>query len=381
MTTRSSTALLVTLMATLLAVAAGPVAADWLVTRDGAQLETRGPWKIEGKLVVFRLANGSLSSIHLAEVDLEASDRLTTSRSRPVQKPQKRTRTEPEKSRFIITDDDVKHVYPESARAEGDDGKPTISAPAAAREESEGEGVAVSQWDTAYDEAIDGVVLSGTLENRDSRGHQELALAISLVSEGGVPAGSAHAALAKNALKGGESTTFRASFPGVPDFEKAEFGISGASLPTEQAAAEATSDREAPARVAATVERETPVAADSVASEPDLRQVEAFVRAWAAAWAGQRVNDYLGFYAPDFVPAGGMSRGDWVSQRRQRLTRPKWIKVEVGKMTQESIAEARVSVSFPQTYEADTYSDEVVKTLVLVWLEDSWRIASEKSSS
>ena len=37
--------------------------------------------------------------------------------------------------------------------------------------------------------------------------------------------------------------------------------------------------------------------------------------------------------------------------------------------------------SFPQTYEADTYSDEVTKTLVLVWLEESWRIASEKSSS
>jgi hypothetical protein len=256
--------------------------------------------------VVFRLANGTLSSMHLSELDLEASERLTTSRSRPVQKPQKRTRTEPEKSKFIITDDDVKHVNPASARAEGDEGEPKISAPAAAREESEGEGVAVSQWDTVYDEAIDGVVPSGTLENRDSRGHQELALAISLVSEGGVPAGRAHAALAKNALKGGESTTFRASFPGVPDFEKAEFGISGASLPTEQAPSQAT----------ATVASGAPVAADSVASEPDLRQVEAFVRAWAAAWAGQRVSDYLGFYAPDFVPAAGMSRGDWVTQRR-----------------------------------------------------------------
>lgn len=123
------------------------------------------------------------------------------------------------------------------------------------------------------------------------------------------------------------------------------------------------------------------MAADAVVSEPDLRQVETFVRAWAAAWAGKRVNDYLGFYAPDFAPAGGISRGDWVIQRRQRLSTPKWIKVEVGKMTQESIAEDRVSVSFPQTYEADTYSDEVVKTLVLVWLDDSWRIASEMSSS
>jgi len=298
MTTKCSTALLVTLLATLLALAAGPVAADWLVTHDGAQLETRGPWRIQGKLVVFRLANGTLSSMQLSELDLEASDRLTTSRSRPVQKPQQRTRMEPEESVFVITDDDVKHVNPESPRAEGEDREPAVSVPAAAQDETGGGGVAVSRWDTVYDEAIDGVVLSGTLENRDSRGHQELALAISLVSEGGVPAGRAHAALAMNALKGGESTTFRASFPGVPDFEKAEFGISGASLPTEQAAAEATPGREAPSRVAVTVESGDPVAAGSVASEPDMRQVEAFVRAWAAAWAGQRISDYLGFYAP-----------------------------------------------------------------------------------
>jgi hypothetical protein len=378
---RGTTARLSTLLAVLLAVTASPVAADWLVTHDGVQIETRGPWEIQGKLVVFRLANGNLSSMRLSELDLEASERLTTTKAQPIQKPQKRSRFKPKKPAFVITDDDVKHVNPGTSQTAGDEGGASVSAPAAARAESGGGEVTVSKWDTAYDEAIDGVVITGTVENRDSRGHQDLALEISLVDEGGVPAGSAHATMAKNALKGGESTTFRASFPGVDDFEKADFGISGASLPTAVAAAETAETREAPVRAVAAAESDIAEAADSIASEPDLRQVEAFVRAWAAAWAGQRVNDYLGFYAPDFVPTGGMNRADWVTQRRQRLSGPKWIKVTVGKMTQESTAKDRVSVSFPQTYEADHFSDEVTKTLVLVWLEGSWRIISEQSSS
>ncbi|MGB6001990.1 MAG: hypothetical protein WBI00_16045, partial [Thermoanaerobaculia bacterium] len=88
---------------------------------------------------------GTLSSMQLSELDLEASHRLTTAKSRPLQEPKKRSRTKPEKSVHVITDDDVKHVNPESVRAEGEDGEPTISAPAAAREQSKGEGVAVSQ--------------------------------------------------------------------------------------------------------------------------------------------------------------------------------------------------------------------------------------------
>ena len=105
---------LVILSATLLALAGSPVAADWLVTYDGVQIETRGPWEIQGKLVVFRLPNGALSSMQLSELDLEASDRLTNTRSRPAQKPQKRTRNQPRKPAFVITDDDVKHVNPDS---------------------------------------------------------------------------------------------------------------------------------------------------------------------------------------------------------------------------------------------------------------------------
>ncbi len=56
-----------------IATAAG---ADVLVTRDGHQIETEGPWEIRGRQVVFTV-EGRLSSIRLAELDREASEEAT----------------------------------------------------------------------------------------------------------------------------------------------------------------------------------------------------------------------------------------------------------------------------------------------------------------
>ena len=54
-----------------------PLAADILVTREGAEVETRGAWRVEGRQVVFKLPNGTLSALRLSEVDLEASRAAT----------------------------------------------------------------------------------------------------------------------------------------------------------------------------------------------------------------------------------------------------------------------------------------------------------------
>ena len=53
---------------------AGPLQADWLVTRDGARIETKGAWKVDGRRVLFTVPNGTLSMIRTDE-----SLRITTS--------------------------------------------------------------------------------------------------------------------------------------------------------------------------------------------------------------------------------------------------------------------------------------------------------------
>lgn len=52
--------------------------ADWLVTREGQRIQTEGPWKVKGRMVVFTSDRGTLSSIRLDEVDLEASEKATS---------------------------------------------------------------------------------------------------------------------------------------------------------------------------------------------------------------------------------------------------------------------------------------------------------------
>ena len=101
------------------------------------------------------------------------------------------------------------------------------------------------------------------------------------------------------------------------------------------------------------------------------------MRSWAAAWSDQRVDDYLSFYSESFVPRGGASRDDWDRTRRERLTRPRFIEVELSNFRTEILGDERATVSFDQAYRSDTFEDRVVKTLRLVREGDLWKIGEE----
>ncbi len=133
----------------------------------------------------------------------------------------------------------------------------------------------------------------------------------------------------------------------------------------------------------ALVEIEAPAAEaaepDVSAAEPDVSAAEETLEAWAAAWSGQRVDDYLSFYSSEFRPPGGMERGAWESQRRTRILRPRTISVSLGTMSSTVLEPGRVRVVFDQAYQTESYRDEVRKTIELAWEDDRWRIAGERS--
>ena len=62
------------LFLSLLPVAA---AADWLAFKDGTTTETKGPWKIQGRRIVFTSLSGTLTAARLDEIDLAASEQLS----------------------------------------------------------------------------------------------------------------------------------------------------------------------------------------------------------------------------------------------------------------------------------------------------------------
>lgn len=87
--------------------------ADWLVTRQGTRVETRGPWKVEKGQVVFTDAQGRLASLRLAEVDLAASKAATEAAAAASRAPKPAPAAPPQKpSVAAITDADVAHKDP-----------------------------------------------------------------------------------------------------------------------------------------------------------------------------------------------------------------------------------------------------------------------------
>ena len=114
----------------------------------------------------------------------------------------------------------------------------------------------------------------------------------------------------------------------------------------------------------------------AAADEPSDADLWATVDSWAAAWAGQRVDDYLSFYSSQYAPPG-MSRGAWEQRRRARITAPEFIRVRVAVREAERKSPTRGSVTFIQVYESDTFSDTVTKTLELGLEGGSWKILAE----
>ena len=141
----------------------------------------------------------------------------------------------------------------------------------------------------------------------------------------------------------------------------------------------------APAAAPAAVAPPAPAAAIAPAA-PDIGgadvdsgttgQVRESLTAWAKAWSDRDVDAYLATYATEFRPEGGISRATWEAQRRDRIMRPKRIRVAVVNPRMSALGDGRVRVIFRQEYESDSFSDTVTKVLEL--REDGgWKILRE----
>ena len=102
---------------------------------------------------------------------------------------------------------------------------------------------------------------------------------------------------------------------------------------------------------------------------------------WAAAWSRQDVDAYLAQYASDFSPPDGASRAAWAAGRRERLTRPESIEVEIRDLEVTVLGGDRAQATFEQAYRASHYRDQTNKTLDLRLEDGAWKIVRERSTS
>ncbi len=87
---------------------AGSAGADWLVTRAGERIETEGGWQIKGRMVVFTRPGGTLSSLRLSEVDVDASREATAQAAEAAARPAAPApKAPPKRSVRVITTEDI----------------------------------------------------------------------------------------------------------------------------------------------------------------------------------------------------------------------------------------------------------------------------------
>jgi hypothetical protein len=204
-------------------------ASHWVVTTDGERIETRGPWRIDGRRVLFVAANGSLVSIRVDQVDLEASREASAPEraGEDADTPKKPLppRADPPKARLVLTEEDLPPMTnPAPATAEpAAEGAGAAAAGAAA-------GLTVLEWRNA---AADGEPLQifGTVRNDGPRPNDSVSVVVTVFDEAGNQLASQAAVLQTTSLQANQSTGFRVAFPDVTEFERVEIVPSPGNRP------------------------------------------------------------------------------------------------------------------------------------------------------
>lgn len=216
----------------LLGAALPPASADWLVTREGGRIETRGSWEVKGRLVVFHSANaadaggGSLASIRAADVDLEASRKATEDARKAAANPAAPVRVVQKKSVRSFTDKDFRQAAAQPAAAlpaATAEGAPETKPAAKDATADPAKAIQVSTWDRAADPDAGYVVITGVVRNVSQASATNVSLAVLLEDENGSLLLSSQASVTASVLMPGEQAGFRAAFPGVFSFSNVKF--------------------------------------------------------------------------------------------------------------------------------------------------------------
>lgn len=206
--------------------AAGAAHADWLVTRDGARIETKGSWRVDGRRVLFTMPNGTLSTMRTDEIDLDQSALATTKAKEPPVAPTE-TVQERKEPVFRLTEKDIPPVgalYDEA----GDD----ASGADAAAKDGKSSGAEVSaleviSWEKTDDASGEGLEVFGTLKNGSPNIITTPTLLVAIYDgDGGLLATSGGEVNAPQ-IEPGKTANFRVAFPGVPDFATVKFEAQG----------------------------------------------------------------------------------------------------------------------------------------------------------
>lgn len=118
-----------------------------------------------------------------------------------------------------------------------------------------------------------------------------------------------------------------------------------------------------------------------IAVSDDEKNVLESVNNWAKAWSSQDVDKYLASYADSFKPSKGETRKSWEKTRRDRVSAPSSINVELSNQKVTIVDSNNAKASFKQTYKANGKPIRTDKTLLLKKANGIWLIEQEIASN
>jgi hypothetical protein len=236
------------LVALLAAGAAGEARGDWLVLASGEQIETKGPWKLEGQKVVFTSTRGVLSSVRASSVNVESSRTLTARKLQEAAAVVVATPVPKREPVLVLTDADFATPRPPlpegavvvpagEARAEAAEtaGAPVV-VPAAdtletrvAQQMPGPPAVKITSW-SVRPTGEDQISLFGTVENVGRLVAAAITVDVKLIDSEGAQVGATEAAVSTTALMPAVHADFEARFPGNTNFAAVEFTVDTVEL-------------------------------------------------------------------------------------------------------------------------------------------------------
>ena len=225
-----------------------PAAADWLVTKRGDRIETDGPWQVKSRLVVFKRPDGTYASLRLSDVDLEASKELTSRLAEEAARAREPAEAKKEKARrepvARLTEKDLPPVGHRSTKKE--EAKQAETVPADSSDSKQPPGLMVSTWREVTEIDSPGLAFVGEVRNPTDNMAVGVTVSVKLFDEKGEEIATTGAVLTTDALPPGSSGGFRASFPDVFTYARADFDAEGTMLRTNKGPTSEASEESPP---------------------------------------------------------------------------------------------------------------------------------------
>ena len=117
------------------------------------------------------------------------------------------------------------------------------------------------------------------------------------------------------------------------------------------------------------------------ANADEEKNINNAVNNWAKAWSSKDLDNYFASYADSFKPAKGESHKAWEQTRRERISKPASINVEIANPKVVLDGSDSAKVIFKQSYRAGGSAIRTSKTLMMKKIGGAWLIDQEIASN